>query len=77
MICRVRVEVRVAGVMICRVDGVEGCASVRSSPMYQEIILLPRFNKEEPTELAYIDTLVNLKIRLDSVKRMTQIQNTS
>ena len=33
--------------------------------------------KEEPTELAYIDTLVNLKIRLDSVKRMTQIQNTS
>ena len=29
------------------------------------------------TELAYIDILVNLKIRLDSVKRMTQIQNTS
>jgi hypothetical protein len=28
-------------------------------------------------ELAYIDTLVNLKIRLDSVRRMTQIQNTS
>ena len=81
MICRVRVEVRVAGVMICRVDGVEGCASVRSSPMYQGARLFcsgpPRFNTEEPTELAYIDTLVNLKIRLDSVKRMTQIQNTS
>ena len=30
MICRV--EVRVDGVMICRVDG---CASARSSPMYQ------------------------------------------
>ena len=29
------------------------------------------------TELAYIDILVNSKIRLDSVKRMTQIQNTS
>ena len=29
------------------------------------------------TELAYIDALANLKIRLDSVKRMTQIQNTS
>ena len=28
-------------------------------------------------ELAYIDILVNLKMRLDSVKRMSQIQNTS
>ena len=35
------------------------------------------FYKEEPTELAYIDILANPKIRLDSVKRMTQIQNTS
>ena len=29
------------------------------------------------TELAYIDILVNLKMRLVSVKRMTQIQNIS
>ena len=29
------------------------------------------------TELAYIDTLVNLKIRLDDVKKTTQIQNSS
>ena len=29
------------------------------------------------TELAYIDILANSKIRFDSVKRMTQIQNTS
>ena len=29
------------------------------------------------SKLAYIDILVNLKIRLDSVKRMTQIQITS
>ena len=33
--------------------------------------------KDEPNELAYIDILANLKIRLDSVKRITQIQNTS
>ena len=56
MICRV--EVRVDGVMICRVDG---CVSARSSPMYQGARLFcsgpPRFNKEEPTELAYIDIL--------------------
>ena len=32
---------------------------------------------ETKTELAYIDTLANLKIRLDGLKRMTQIQNTS
>ena len=50
---------------------VDGCASARSSPMYQGARLLLQ------TELAYIDTLVNLKMRLDSVKRMTQIQNTS
>ena len=31
------------------------------------------YTKKSQTELAYIDTLVNLKIRLDSVKRMTQI----
>ena len=46
----------------------------------REIILLraPTFNtKEEPTELAYVDILANLKMRLDGVKRMTQIQNTS
>ena len=79
MICRV--EVRVDGVMICRVDGVEGCASARSSPMYQGARLFcsgpPRDTKAEPTELAYIDTLANSKIRLNGVKRMTQIQNTS
>ena len=34
-------------------------------------------SKTGPPELAYIDTLANLKIRLDGVKRMTQIQNTS
>ena len=34
-------------------------------------------SKTGPPELAYIDTLANSKIRLDSVKRMTQIQNTS
>ena len=60
---------------------VDGCASARSSPMYQGARLFcsgpPCLCKDEPTELAYIDILVNLKIRLDSVKRMTQIQNTS
>ena len=35
------------------------------------------YTKEEQTELAYIDTLANPKMRFDSVKRMTQIQNTS
>ena len=35
------------------------------------------YTKKNQTKLAYIDILVNLKIRLDSVKRMTQIQNTS
>ena len=47
MICRV--EVRVDGVMICRVDG---CASARSSPMYQGARLFcsgpPCLCKEEP-----------------------------
>ena len=33
--------------------------------------------KNKAKQLAYIDILVNLKIRPDSVKRMTQIQNTS
>ena len=33
--------------------------------------------KGKSSELAYIDTLANPKIRLDGVKRMTQIQNTS
>ena len=37
----------------------------------------PHVTQKAQTELAYIDILVNLKIRLDSVKRMTQIQNTS
>ena len=50
----------------------------RSSPMYQGARLFcsgPHvYTKKSQTELAYIDTLVNLKIRPDSVKRMTQIQ---
>jgi hypothetical protein len=79
MICRV--EVRVDGVMICRVDGVEGCASARSSPMYQGARLFcsgpPRYTKKSQTELAYIDILANSEIRLDGVKRATQIQNAS
>ena len=33
--------------------------------------------KIKQSKLAYIDTLAYSKIRLDSVKRMTQIQNTS
>ena len=33
--------------------------------------------KELPTSLASEHTLANSKIRLDSVKRMTKIQNTS
>ena len=33
--------------------------------------------KGKSSELAYIDTLANPKLRLDGVKRMTQIQNTS
>ena len=37
----------------------------------------PHVTKKAQTELAYIDILVNSKIRFDSVKRMTQIQNTS
>ena len=61
---------------------VDGCASARSqSHMYQGARLFcsgPHvYTTKSQTELAYIDTLVNLKIRLDSVKRMTQIQNTS
>ena len=59
--------------MAARAPEVVPCTKVRdySAPG-------PHVNtKEEPTELAYIDTLENLKIRLDSVKRMTQIQNTS
>ena len=79
MICRV--EVRVDGVMNCRVDGVDGCASARSSPMYQGARLFcsgpPPYTKKSRTELAYIDTLAIPKIRLDSVRRMTQIQNIS
>ena len=79
MICRI--EVRVDGVMICRVDGVDGCASARSSPMYQGARLLcsgpPFILEKSQTDLAYIDILANSKIRLNSVKRMTQIQNTS
>ena len=49
-------------------------------PMYQGARLFcsgPHvYTMKSQTELAYIDILVNLKIRLDSVKRMTQIQNT-
>ena len=37
----------------------------------------PRCELLLQTELAYIDILVNLKMRLDSVKRLTQIQNIS
>ena len=73
---------RVDGVNLgVRIDGVYGCASARSSPMYQGARLScsepPRFTKKSRTELAYIDTLANPKIRLDGVKRMTHIQNTS
>ena len=64
-----------------RSASIDGYASARSSPMYQGARLFcsgsPRFTKKSQTELAYIDILANLKIRLDSVKRMTQIQNTS
>ena len=64
-----------------RVDGVDGCASARNSPMYQGAKLFfsgpPRYTKKSRPELAYIDILANSKIRLDSVKRLTQIQNTS
>ena len=63
--------------MAARAPEVVPCTKVRDysapGPTLQRA---PRY-KEEPIELAYIDTLVNLKIRLDSVKRMTQIQNTS
>ena len=82
---------------IYRVDGVDGCASARSSPMYQGA----RFFAAQPPRIvtvlglvggapaqgwgetpqhnraSVIDTLANLKRRLDSVKRMTQIHNTS
>ena len=40
------------------------------------LTLAPRCELLLQTELAYIDILANLKIRLDDVKRMTQIQNT-
>ena len=68
-------------IYISRVDGVDGCASTRSSPIYQGARLFCsgplRYTKKSQTELAYIDTLANSKMRVDSVKRMTQIQNTS
>ena len=35
------------------------------------------YTKKSQTELAYIDILANPKMRLDGVKRTTQIQNTS
>ena len=73
---------RVDGVNLgVRIDGVYGCASAPNSPMYQGVRLFcsgpPRYTKKSRPELAYIDTLANSKIRFDSVKRMTQIQNTS
>ena len=73
---------RVDGVNLgVRIDGVYGCASAPNSPMYQGARLSfsgpPRYTKKSRPELAYIDTLANSKIRLDSVKRLTQIQNTS
>ena len=68
-------------IYIYRVDGVDGCASAQGSPMHQGARLFcsgpPGFTKKSQTELAYIDILANSKIRFDSVKRMTQIQNTS
>ena len=68
-------------IYIYRVDGFDGCARDRNSPMYQgcEITLLraPTFILKSQTELAYIDILANPKMRFDSVKRMTQIQNIS
>ena len=73
---------RIDGVKLgVRIDGVYGCASARNSPMYQGARLFfsrpPRYTKKSRPELAYIDTLANSKIRLNSVKRLTQVQNTS
>ena len=66
---------------IRRSASIDGYASARSSPMYQGARLFcsgsPRFTKKSQTELAYNDTLGKSKIRPDSVKRMTQIQNAS
>ena len=58
--------------MAARAPEVVPCTKVRdySAPG-------PHVTKKAQTELAYIDTLANPKIRLDSVKRMTEIQNTS
>ena len=58
--------------MAARAPEVVPCTKVRdySAPG-------PHVTQKAQTELAYIDILVNLKIRLDSVKRVTQIQNTS
>ena len=59
--------------MAARAPGVVPCTKVRdySAPGPHG------YTKKSQTELAYIDILVNLKIRPNSVKRMTQIQNTS
>ena len=58
--------------MAARAPEVVPCTKVRdySAPG-------PHVTKKSQAELAYIDTLANSKIRFDSVKRMTQIQNTS
>ena len=47
-----------------------------SAPVATLVCLATLFTERE-IELAYIDILANLNIRLDGVKRMTQIQNTS
>ena len=63
-----------------RVDG-DDAARAPSSPMYQGARLFcsgPHvYTTKSQAELAYIDILANSKIRLNSVKRITQIHNTS
>ena len=67
--------------MAARAPELVPCTKVRDCSLSLSLSLLTQTRTLAPTllqtELAYIDTLVNLKIRLDSVKRMTQIQNTS
>ena len=53
----------------------ERCATGKSRKF--TIYFSPYAAKSRKNGASVIDTLVNLKIRLDSVRRMTQIQNTS
>ena len=59
--------------MAARAPGVVPCTKVRDYSAPGTHV----YTQKSQTELAYIDILANSKIRLDSVKRMTQIQNTS